>query len=286
MNYTNIDRIGRRLFRYPIYNFLKLFSTTNMPEASDEPIDVIIPIIAKDLLVLPLCIEGIKKNVLNKINAIYLVGPSDDRIISFAKKNDLIYVEEDTVLGFGVKDIKYITNKGENRSGWLFQQLIKLSGNIGQCQNFVTIDSDHILINPHVFLTKDDTFIFYQSEEFHWTYIKVIYQLIGVFAITPLSYVSHKMIFNKEILVQLKNIIEQRSGKKWTDTIISSLNRDDSSPFSEFELYANFVSSKKKKNKLWLQKTLYRATSIKLAELQNRYNDKLSVTYPEYLQIK
>lgn len=61
-----------------------------------------------------------------------------------------------------------------------FQQLIKLSGNIGQCQNFVTIDSDHILINPHVFLTKDDTFIFYQSEEFHWTYIKVIYQLIGV----------------------------------------------------------------------------------------------------------
>ena len=63
MNYTNIDRIGRRLFRYPIYNFLKLFSTTNMPEASDEPIDVIIPIIAKDLVVLPLCIEGIKKNV-------------------------------------------------------------------------------------------------------------------------------------------------------------------------------------------------------------------------------
>ena len=50
MNYTNIDRIGRRLFRYPIYNFLKLFSTTNMPEASDEPIDVIIPIIASVII--------------------------------------------------------------------------------------------------------------------------------------------------------------------------------------------------------------------------------------------
>lgn len=284
MNYNVIDRLGRRLFRYPVYNFLKLFSTINMPEASDEPIDVIIPVIAKDLLVLPFCIEGIRKNVLNKINAIYIVGPLDDRIISFAKKNNLIYVEENDVLGFGVKDINYITSKGEDRSGWLFQQFIKMSGNIGKCQNFVTIDSDHILVNPHVFLAKDNKYVFYQSEEFHWMYIKIIYQLIGVLSITPLSYVSHKMIFNKEILAQLKSVIEQRSGKKWTDTIVSFLNRDDSSSFSEFELYANFVSSKKKKKKLWLQKTLYRETFINLAELQGRYVKNLSVTYPEYLQ--
>ena len=42
---------------------------------SNEPIDVVIPIIAKDLKILPLCLEGVKNCVRHTIKQIYIVAP-------------------------------------------------------------------------------------------------------------------------------------------------------------------------------------------------------------------
>lgn len=67
------------------------------------------------------------------------------------KEHHLIFVDENEVLPITKKDINYICKDGRDRSGWLFQQLLKLAGNIGTCENFITIDSDHILLKPHTF---------------------------------------------------------------------------------------------------------------------------------------
>lgn len=282
----NLDRLGYYLYRLPLYNILRWFSSTEMPVASGKEIDVIIPVIPKDLLTLPYCLDGLKSNVVNKIKDIYLVGPQDERLLKFTKDNNLVFVDENNVLGFGSKNIKYTTADGRNRSGWLFQQFLKLSGNIGTCENFVTIDSDHILIRPHVFLTQDDKFVFYRSQEFHAQYILANYHLLGKLRLNSLSFVAHKMIFNKHCLKELKEIIEKRSGKKWTDAIIDALDNREPSAFSEFELYASFVNKKDKKSKLWLQKALVRSNGIIDIEKFKLENPKvLSITYPEYMKV-
>lgn len=254
-----------------------------MPDASDTPLDVIIPVISKDLDILPYCLEGIKINVANSIKNIYLVGPNEKSIKEFADKYNLIFVEENSVLGFGPKDLNYVTKNGTNRSGWLFQQLLKLSGNIGDCENFITIDADHILLKPHVFITSDGKYVFYRSQEFHWQYVLSNFKLLGRFRIPLLSYVAHKMVFNKSELLKLKKHIEKRSGLPWTEAIINTIDRVDISSFSEFELYANFVNHKNVINKLWFQQVLKRNRNINLTKLYTNYPDKLSVTFPEFL---
>ena len=101
MSYLIIDRIGYYFFRRPLYAILERITSPKMPEPSDEFIDVIIPTVAKDLDTLPYCLDGIRRNVTNRIKGIYLVGPEDSRIIDFARLNNLHFVEERSVLGYG-----------------------------------------------------------------------------------------------------------------------------------------------------------------------------------------
>lgn len=278
-----IDRVGRRLFRYPLYQILECFASLNMPKPSGKEIDIIIPVIPKDLAILPYCLDGIRKNIKNKIRDIYIVGPDKIELKDFAFMQNIKFIEETSVLGFSPRDINYITTSGEDRSGWLFQQFLKLSGNIGECEDFITIDSDHILIKPHVFLTSDNKYVFYRSQEFHLQYLISNYKILGLLNIPFLSYVSHKMIFNKKLLTLLKRKIEDRSGLNWIETIKRNIVKEDSSSFSEFELYANFVPSEKKLSKLWLQQAEKRTTILSVDKLERLYPKKLCFTYPDYL---
>lgn len=286
MKTRNIDRIGFHLFRRPVYSLLRQVSSVSMPTPSDEMVDIVIPVIPKDLNILPFCLEGIKNNIANRIKDIYIVGPEDERIVEFVKKHKLSFVNENDVLGFGVKDVKYITNDGVNRSGWLFQQFLKLSGNIGTCENFITVDSDHILIRPHVFFTKEGKFVFYRSEEFHLPYILANKKLLGSFKMPLLSNVAHKMIFNKSILRDLKTDIEERSNLSWVESIMRVLDKDDTSAFSEFELYAQYVKRELKINKLWLQEAYVWDGEIDVESYKRQHPHVLSITYPDYLTKK
>ena len=172
-----------------------------------------------------------------------------------------------------------------NRSGWLFQQFLKLSGKIGTCDNYICIDSDHILINRHVFLTSNHIPVFYMSSENHVPYYRNIENLIGLKRRSSLSYVAHKMIFNKNNLVELHKEIEQKNGgKTWIEAILHHYNRNELSGFSEFELYGNFV--KKKKHRPWRELALKYTELSSFEELERKYSGKYnSLTFPEYLNI-
>ena len=153
---------------------------------------MVIPVVAKDLGTLPLCIEGVRRQVQHPIENIYLVAPDDERVKQFCREQGLVYVEETTVLGFGPKAL----NLG-NRSGWLFQQFIKLSGGVGTCRHYLCIDADHVLIRPHVFLSAAGETVFYMSYECHQPYYDNILRLIPELKLADLSYVAHKMLFSK-----------------------------------------------------------------------------------------
>lgn len=263
---------------------MDIFGNSPVRPAKDTSIDVIIPAIKKDLSILPLTIEGVRKNVNHNISAIYIVAPADEEIKEFCQEQSLIFIDEKTVLGYGPKDVNFVTKTGLDRSGWIFQQLVKLSGNIGTNQHFLVIDADHVLIKPHTFITDQQKFVFYHSDDCHLQYYKTIKALTGKMQYSTLSYISHKMIFDKTILKQLKEKIEQYKEKPWDKAILSSLDDEDYSPFSEYELYGLYVPSNLKIHRNWRQKALKydKMDSFQNLCMSRQYARFWSLTFPSY----
>ena len=55
-------------------------------EPSATPIDIVIPIIRKDLDILPLCLQGVRKHVNQNVKNIYIVAPDDADIKAFCQR--------------------------------------------------------------------------------------------------------------------------------------------------------------------------------------------------------
>jgi hypothetical protein len=267
-----------------------LFSWRHFPELkpSQEPIDVVIPLVAKDLRIFPLCLEGIRHCVPHPIKDIYIVAPPQDEVIQFCQANGLVFVDESTVFGFNPKDInlkiKWSDGSVRDRSGWFFQQLLKLSGRVGTCRYYLCIDADHVLIHPHVFLTENSKTVFYLTYEYHQPIIDHLHRFLPELQLDNLSYVDHKMLFDKEQLKVLQETISKRWGKPWLDAAIESYDRSLATPsaFSEFEIYGNFVKDKIRRP--WLQKRL---SYKKLADYDTLCKQwggsRWSLTFPDYI---
>ena len=266
-----------------------MFSWRHFPPLvpSLQEIDVVIPIVAKDLHILPLCLEGVRQQVSHHIKDIYIVAPAEQDIVKFCETNNLHFVDETSVLGFSPKELNIVITNPDgttrNRSGWLFQQLIKLSGKVGTCQHYLCIDADHVLIRPHVFLTEDNKTVFYMSYEEHKPYYENIHKLMPGLSLDTLSYVDHKMLFDKEQLKQLHNALCKQTGCSWIDAIINNYDRTNFAGFSEFELYGNFIQ--KKERRPWLQKRLSYNHIADYSTLQKKWSgSRWSLTFPEYMK--
>ena len=268
----------------------RLFAWRRFPEleASKEAIDVVIPIIRKDLQILPLCLEGVRRCVAHPIAAIYIVAPAEKEIIQFCETNDLIFVDEQTIFGFGPKDLRLEIHTPDahplDRSGWLFQQFLKLSGRVGTCRYYLCIDADHVLIRPHVFLTNNGETVFYMSYEEHQPYYENIHRLIPGLPLDRLSYVDHKMLFDKTQLQALHQqlVHTPHSSVQWTEAILQSYDRSCHAGFSEFELYGNFVE--KKVQRPWLQKRLSYQRLKDYESLRKEWSrSRWSLTFPDYM---
>ena len=159
-----------RKILYKVYSWGSFRAT----KPADIEVDIVIPLVEKDLRIFPLCLEGVRRNVTHKIKDIYIVAPEDPQIIDFCKKQQLTFINEESVFGYKPSALNLITEDGTNRSGWLFQQFIKLSGKIGTCRYYLCIDADHIPIRPHTFMTDKGETVFYMSKEKHQPYYDLI----------------------------------------------------------------------------------------------------------------
>lgn len=273
-----------RSVAYFIYNAMP----RRMPKPSQtEMIDVVIPAIEKDLDILPLCLKGIKKNVNNKIGDIYIVAPQTEKMTNFTKSNNITLINEETVLGYGKNAIGYRCGDTD-RSGWILQQLLKLSGNLGKHRYYLVVDADHILLNKHTFLTADKKTVFYMSKEYYYPYYLFHEKSFGKYPYQHLSYVDHKMLFDKEEVKKLHSILEQKLGKRWDEAIVSMLKSNEKISFSEFETYGHIFPKNRKLRLSWHQKELTKLsnTSYDYESLHNVFAGKyLSITFPDYKKV-
>lgn len=274
-----------KFLRKILYGFELLRCTGRMPAPADVPIDVLIPVCEKDLEILPLALEGVRRQVRHPIAAIYIIAAPSPVFEEFCRVHDCRFVDERSVLGYDAKslNIQVPPPNGRDRSGWIFQQLLKLSGAVGDSEYFLTIDSDHLLLRPHTFLTRDGRTVFYGSREYHRPYYEQIERLMGFRPASRLSYVAHKMLFSRQELARLRAEIEQRTGLRWDRAIVESLDRTELSCFSEFELYGNWFPRERKLQLPWRAHSLPHEELADYETLRRRYRlFYAAITFPNY----
>ncbi|MBN2983648.1 MULTISPECIES: DUF6492 family protein [Cohnella] len=207
-------------------------------------IDVIIPAIEKDLGTLPHVIDSVRRMVKHPIGKFMIIAPDTKRMRALCARKNCAFVHENAVLPIAKKDIRYRSARWE-RSGWLFQQLLKLgSDRLGASKYYLVIDADTVLIRPHAFRTPDGRTIFYYRNWSQPEYFRTYRKLMGGDPVSRKSFVTHYMLFDKEKVAHLKKTIEHRHKDRWYAAILKSMDLKRPFAFSEFETYGNFVASR------------------------------------------
>ena len=210
-------------------------------QPSPRQIDCLIVAAAKDAAIIGYTVEGLRRNLLHPEPRITIIGQDAPGLEELAARLEVGFVSERDVLPFTKSDIDYRFN-GTDRSGWLFQQLLKLAGDrVVTTEHYLVIDADTVLVRPQSFM-RDTQPVLLHSDEHHAPYFDVAARLLGVPTDNPLSHVAHMMLFSVNRLQALQRHLENRHGQPWYDAIIANTRRDTGSGFSEFELYGQWCA--------------------------------------------
>ncbi|NGX58298.1 MAG: hypothetical protein K940chlam3_01203 [Chlamydiae bacterium] len=215
----------------------------------DDPIDVVIPCVAKDLEILELCIQGAKDNIQN-IRRIIVVSPQ--------KYTDNAEWYDEQQYPFSMLDIakelienesaavEYYQNGG--RVGWYFQQLLKIYTPLiipGISTNVLVLDADTVFLRPVKFLNDRNGGLYSTGSEYHRPYFAHMKKLVpGLVKVYPqCSGICHHMLFQKDVILELIRIIEEHHQK---DAWKAFCNLVDPSMLfhsgmAEYEIYFNFI---------------------------------------------
>lgn len=204
-------------------------------------IDVVIAAIDKDYDTLVYVIESIRENIKHPINKIFVVSPKSERIIFLCEKLQCNFIDEDTVLPITKKDINYEVF-GVDRSGWLFQQLLKYEAQkYCKCDHFLITEADTIFPRSRVF-EKEGKIIFPCSSKLcHMPYFDSYKKLLGIEVLPLVNFTSHHTLVSKHIMQELKNAIEKNCNKPWYLAIVENIDKTDGSAVSDYETYGQYV---------------------------------------------
>lgn len=219
-------------------------------------LDIIIPIAENDIEALKASLPYIQTN-LGANSKIIIVGKKSlNKTIK--KIRDVTFLDEDSIFpNITYSNVyRWISQrlpKATRRTGWYFQQFIKL-GYSRICENeyYLTWDSDTIPLRQLSFFDEDGNPLFdviptVKYDETYEGVIQTFWNSDEVKILRDHSYITEHMLFNKTIAKSLIADIEKSNiaGDNFAEKIINAIPVDklNLSGFSEFETYALYALS-------------------------------------------
>ena len=240
---------------------------------STLPLDVIIPAIAKDLPALPLAVASIRRFLRHPIGTIYLVTPKSDDCARGAVELGCTWIDERELLPDWIETFEY-RPRGQNRRGWVVQQLIKLAGDrLKPSGCYLVFDADTVFVRDQTFEVGGRYRLLY-GDGYHRPYFATLRRLLDLPRLASVSFIAHHMLFDTQILAAMREEIEARAGKPWQCAIVDALDPDEGSSFSEYETYGNYLAARHPDRVLiqyWHHKYLTRGRLEDLDALVGRY---------------
>ena len=202
--------------------------------------DIVIVFHSKDQKVLPYCLKGLNK-IKEKRN-VYLVCNEP------VEYEGATYISE-SLYPFSKKDIdSYILEKYHWRSGWYFQQLLKLYAhrvipNLSDI--FLIVDSDTVFLNEVSFIDTDGIPFYATGIEYNKQYFdhmaKVLPGLVKQFP--DKSGIAHHTVFQKEFLDKLFENVEDTHKVLFWKAMMQFVEPETAymSGMSEHEIYFTYM---------------------------------------------
>lgn len=208
---------------------------------SKLPIDVVMTAVNKDYEVLSIVIDSIRKYIKHPIGKIIIISPKSQIITNLCVKKDCLFIDEDEVLPIKKKDIHY-SIQGVDRSGWLFQQLLKY-GAEKYCtnQHYLVTEADTIFLRPRVFENNGKMLFPCNNQVCHLPYIYAYTALLGKKILPYVYFTSHHTLIKKVRLSSLKKEIEVFCNKPWYRAIVENIDKSDGSAVSDYETYGQYM---------------------------------------------
>ncbi len=221
---------------------------------TNEPIDVVIPCVEKDLSTLDLCIEGIKKNGANIRRVIVISKTKLTKRAEWVSEDAYPFSFDDVAraLANGNPSIEAKLLLKKSRTGWYFQQLLKLYAPLvipDISENVLVLDADTIFLNPVTFLNEQHAGLYNTGIEYRPHYFHHGELLIPGFKKLYPEYsgITHHMIFQRPVILALFSVVETYHQKPFWQAFCSFVQQADPKLFagaSEYEIYFNYVLSK------------------------------------------
>lgn len=216
--------------------------------------DIIIPTIYRDYYFLKKVVKYIIAN-LEPDNIFIITNKTLCRYISndiLQNKLCCIIYEDDLLPELTYNKVQNILIKhriANPFTGWYFQQFIKMGFALSNYANntyYLSWDSDTLPIKHISFFDSNEHPMFTMKTEHHQPYFNSISRLLGIKKNTPKSYIAEHMLFNRGIMCELINEINNSTleGDIWYEKIISSIDNGEPHGFSEFETYGTYCKNK------------------------------------------
>ena len=214
--------------------------------------DVIIPVAFKDYSFLKKSYKYLCR-YLGAEHIYILTSAKTARYLPSIVKNDPMFVilDEDHLLdGLTFETIHLIIKslgREHTNTGWFFQQFLKMGFALSNyCKNdyYLSWDADTIPLQKISFFDVDERPFFSMKTEYHKPYFVAIKRLLGIEKINEGSYIAEHMMFNKSIMCELLDTIQNNSidGAIWFEIILNAIvpELESTYSFSEFETYGSF----------------------------------------------
>lgn len=211
--------------------------------------ELIMPIAAQHYDTAKVSITYLKKFSPQKILIISSLSVKEKVINDFGDDAKISFINEDEMVeGLSLYVVKKHLSKhhAEKRGEWYFQQFLKMGyAFVCECDYYLSWDADTIPVGK-VDLFQNNTPVFATKNVFHQDMFDTIYSLLGLSKQIERSYIAEYMMFNKNIMIELINIIAQKSSSPWFLNIMDCIEPKalPYSGFSEFETYGTYVQYK------------------------------------------
>ena len=271
------------MFRYLI---ILLTFSINLLKAQ-EAVDIIIPCVNRDVILLERCITYARKNIVNA-RRIIVVSPEKYTNSCEWFCEDLFPFSKDDV---GKELIRPTSQMNHYRRGWYFQQLLKFYAPFvipDISENVFVLDADTLFLKPYQPLTDEGDTLFYVTSfgQTFPSYLNHAQNLVhGLDTSYSVNPASNYMLFQKDKLQHLFDIVEEHHKKPFWKAFCNLVRRGSFNVgASEFTIYFFFLKQYYPDNCLWkIPKKDNRAENLAQLDyfLKNDYD---SVSFHYYLR--
>jgi len=239
-------------------------------------LDIIIPFDNKDSSSFPYCINSTLKYIPN-INRIFIISKFQPDFITYNER--LIWKSEDSFQKFSFKKIENLLTI-KNRTGWYFQQLIKLFAREiieDLSEYYMVLDSD-VVFYKNIEMFDGYKPIYNVSSEYHEPYFKHMNILHpDLKRSIDHSGICHYMIFNQKILNEIINKVENLHNKEFWEIFVKlAINFNTESGASEYEIYFHYI------NNFHNDKFIIRRLSFSNESIRHIKNERSDYDYVAY----